>query len=124
MKSLNSIVMAGKEVLPLVEGGKGVAVSNGLTAGSWAASGGIGTFSGVNADNYRDDGSVIRQIYSGKTRLERHEELIDYGIKGGIKQAQIAHETSGGKGRLNVNILWEMGGAQRVLEGILEKTKG
>ena len=28
------------------------------------------------------------------------------------------------KGRLNVNILWEMGGAQRVLEGILEKTKG
>ena len=100
--------------MPLVEGGKGVAVSNGLTAGSWAASGGIGTFSGVNADNYRDDGSVIRQIYSGKTRMERHEELIDYGIKGGIKQAQIAHETSDGKGRLNVNILWEMGGAQRV----------
>ena len=124
MKNLNSIKLAGKEVLPLIEGGKGVAVSNGLTAGSWAASGGIGTFSGVNADNYKDDGSVIRQIYFGKTRIERHEELIDYGIKGGIKQAQIAHETSGGKGRLNVNILWEMGGAQRVLEGILEKTKG
>ena len=76
MKNLNSIFIAGKEVLPLVEGGKGVAVSNGLTAGSWAASGGIGTFSGVNADNYRDDGSVIRQIYYGKTRIERHEELI------------------------------------------------
>ena len=45
------------------------------------ASGGIGTFSGVNADNYRDDGSVIRQIYSGKTRIDRHEELIEYGIK-------------------------------------------
>ena len=27
-------------------------------------------------------------------------------------------------GRLNVKILWEMGGAQRVLEGILERTKG
>ena len=102
MKNLNSILLAGKEVLPLVEGGKGVAVSNGLTAGSWAASDGIGTFSGVNADNYRNDGSVIRQIYHGKTRIDRHEELIDYGIKGGIKQAQIAHETSGGKGRLNV----------------------
>ena len=62
--------------------------------------------------------------YFGKTRIERHEELIDYGIKGGIKQAQIAHDISGGRGRLNVNILWEMGGAQRVLEGILEKTKG
>ena len=82
MKSLNSIPLAGKEVLPLIEGGKGVAVSNGLTAGSWAASGGVGTFSGVNADNYRADGSVIRQIYHGKTRIERHEELIDYGIQG------------------------------------------
>ena len=50
MKNLNSIKLAGKEVLPLIEGGKGVAVSNGLTAGSWAASGGVGTFSGVNAD--------------------------------------------------------------------------
>ena len=30
-----------------------------------------------------------------KTRIERHEELIDYGIKGGIKQAQIAHDISG-----------------------------
>ena len=46
MKKLNSIFMAGKEVLPLVEGGKGVAVSNGLTAGSWAASGGIGMIKG------------------------------------------------------------------------------
>ena len=124
MKNLNSIKLAGNEVLPIIEGGKGVAVSNGLTAGSWAASGGIGTFSGVNADDYRKDGSIIRQIYFGKTRIERHEELIDYGIKGGIKQAQIAHDISGGRGRLNVNILWEMGGAQRVLEGILEKTKG
>ncbi len=124
MKKLNSIILANREVLPLIEGGKGVAVSNGLTAGSWAASGGVGTFSGVNADDYRDDGSVIRQIYSGKTRNDRHEELIEYGIKGGIKQAQIAHEISGGNGGLNVNILWEMGGAQKVLEGILEKTKG
>ena len=113
MKKLNSIILANREVLPLIEGGKGVAVSNGLTAGSWAASGGVGTFSGVNADDYRDDGSVIRQIYSGKTRNDRHEELIEYGIKGGIKQAQIAHEISGGNGGLNVNILWEMGGAQK-----------
>ena len=66
MKNLNSIKLAGKEVLPLIEGGKGVAVSNGLTAGSWATSGGIGTFSGVNADDYREDGSVIRQVYYGK----------------------------------------------------------
>ena len=98
-----------------------MAVSNGLTAGSWASSGGIGTFSGVNADNYRDNGSVIRQIYSGKTRLERHEELIDLELRG-YKLAQIAPNLRG-KGRLNVNILWEMGGAQES-GGEFQKSKG
>ena len=64
MKSLNLYHLQVKKSC-LIEGGKGVAVSNGLTAGSWAP-GGVGTFSGVNADNYRADGSVIRQIYHGK----------------------------------------------------------
>lgn len=124
MKNLNSVLISGKEVLPLIEGGKGVAVTNGISSGSWAAAGGVGTFSGVNPDDYRDDGSIIRQIYKGRNRKERHQELIDYGIKGGIKQAQIAHEVSSGKGRIHVNILWEMGGAQKILESVLEKTKG
>src|SRR4051794_41968978 len=29
-----------------------------------------------------------------------------------------------GKGAININVLWEMGGAQRVLHGVLERTKG
>ena len=124
LKGLNPIMISGKEVLPLVEGGKGVAVSNGVSSGSWAAAGGVGTFSGVNPDDYRVDGSIIRQTYKGRNRKERHQELIDYGIKGGIKQAQIAHEISSGRGRIHVNILWEMGGAQKILESVLEKTKG
>ncbi len=124
MKKLNPILIAGQELLPLVEGGKGVAVSTGVTSGLWAAQGGIGTFSAVNADDYDDNGEIIRQIYKGRSRIDRHEELVQYGISGGIKQAQIAHEMSSGNGRINVNVLWEMGGAQRVLEGILEKTKG
>ena len=77
LKNLKPIMISGKEVLHLIEGGKGVAVSNGLSSGSWAASGGVGTFSGVNADDFREDGSVIRQVYHGKTRKERHQELID-----------------------------------------------
>ena len=35
-----------------------------------------------------------------------------------------AHEISGGKGAININVLWEMGGAQAVLEGVLEQTRG
>ena len=116
-------MISGGESLPLIEGGKGVAVSTGVSSGAWACAGGVGTFSGVNADSFRDDGSILPQTYSGRTRKERHEELVKYAIEGGIAQAQIAHETRNGQGRLHVNILWEMGGAERVLAGIMEKCR-
>ncbi len=124
MKPIKPLMISGREVLPLIEGGKGVAVSNGESSGAWAAAGGVGTFSGVNADSYDENGKIIAQDYHGKTRTERHEELIAHAIRGGITQARIAHDISGGKGRLHVNILWEMGGAERVLEGIMQGAKG
>lgn len=124
MKSINAIRMGGSEILPLVEGGKGVAVSTGISAGHWAASGGVGTFSAVNADSFDAEGHVIPQIYHGKTRRERHEELVAYAIQGGIVQAQRAHEIAGPRGRIHANILWEMGAAERVITGILEGARG
>jgi NAD(P)H-dependent flavin oxidoreductase YrpB (nitropropane dioxygenase family) len=124
LKAINPIRMGGVDVLPLVEGGKGVAVSNGATCGGWASGGGVGTFSAVNADSYDAEGNVIRQTYSGRTRRERHEELVAYGIAGGIAQAKEAHERSNGQGRIHTNILWEMGGAERVARGMLEGAKG
>ena len=98
MKALNPLLISGREVLPLVEGGKGISVSNGQSSGAWAAAGGVGTFSGVNADFYDERGKLIPVVYKGKTRSERHEELVAYGIRGGIAQARIAHDMSGGKG--------------------------
>ncbi|MSP21392.1 MAG: nitronate monooxygenase [Alphaproteobacteria bacterium] len=124
MKALNAIRMSGAEVLPLIEGGKGVAVTTGASSGAWAAAGGIGTFSGVNSDFYDEHGKLVPQIYRGKTRRERHDELVAFGVKGGIAQARIAHDLRGGVGRLHMNILWEMGGAERVLTGILEGARG
>lgn len=124
MKAINPIRMGGVEVLPLVEGGKGVAVSNGATCGGWASGGGVGTFSAVNADSYDADGTLIRQVYHGRTRRERHEELVAYGIAGAIAQAREAHERCGGVGRIHANILWEMGGAERVARGMLEGARG
>lgn len=121
---LKPVVLSGKEVLPIVEGGKGVAATNGATSGAFAAAGAVGTFSGVNADSYDEKGNPIPQIYKSKTRRDRHEELVNYGINGGITQAKIAHEVSGGKGRIHMNILWEMGGAERVMRGVLEGAKG
>ena len=118
------MVISGKEVLPLIEGGKGVAISTGASSGAWAAAGGVGTFSGVNADFFDENGVFVPVIYNGKTRRERHAELIAYGIKGGIAQARIAHDISGGNGRMHMNVLWEMGGAEEVLTGVLEGAKG
>ena len=120
MKALNALVIGGREVLPLVEGGKGISISNGESSGAWAASGGVGTFSGVNADSRDAQGNLIDQIYRGKTRRERHEELVHYSILGGIHQARVAHERSNGQGRLHMNILWEMAAAERILNGVLE----
>ena len=124
MKALNAIWLSGREVLPLIEGGKGIGVTNGLSSGAWAAAGGVGTFSGVNADYYDENGRAVPQIYRGRTRKERHEELVDYAIRGGIAQARIAHDVSGGEGRLHMNVLWEMAAAERILHGVLEATRG
>lgn len=123
MKSLNPILIGNKEVLPLIEGGKGISATNGISSGAWAKTGGIGTFSGVNADYYDHDGNVMPQIYKGKTRLERHEELIQFGIQGGIAQAQIAHDVAEGQGMINMNILWEMGEQFQYLMGSFQKQK-
>jgi len=121
---LNSVRVGGKDVLPLIEGGKGISVSAGASSGPWAAAGGIGTVSAVNADSYNADGSIVEQAYHGRTRRDRHEELIQYGIDGSVAQVEKAYDLSGGNGLLNINVLWEMGGAQRVLHGVLERTKG
>jgi NAD(P)H-dependent flavin oxidoreductase YrpB (nitropropane dioxygenase family) len=124
LKALNPLKISGVEVLPIVEGGKGIAVSNGESSGAWAASGGVGTFSGVNADSYDSSGASIPQHYHGRTRRERHEELIAYAIRGGVTQAKVAHERASGRGRIHMNVLWEMAAAERILKGVLEGARG
>ena len=123
-KGLKPILYGGREVWPLVEGGKGVSATNHASSGAWAAAGGIGTVSAVNADSYDPEGRIIPQVYRALTRRERHEELIQYAIDGAVAQVKKAYEIAGGKGAININVLWEMGGAQRVLEGVLSRTKG
>src|SRR5204862_7448374 len=47
-----------------------------------------------------------------------------YAVDGAVAQVQRAYEIASGKGALNINVLWEMGVAQRLLHGVLERTKG
>ena len=123
-KGLRPISYGGREVWPLIEGGKGVSATNHMSSGAWAAAGGIGTISAVNADSYDAEGKIIPQIYDQLTRLERHEQLIRYAIDGAVEQVKRAYDVASGNGAININVLWEMGGAQQVLEGVLEKTRG
>jgi len=123
-KGLKPITYGGREVWPLIEGGKGVSATNHASSGAWAAAGGIGTVSAVNADSYDAEGKIIPQVYEQMTRKERHRQLIQYGIDGAVEQVTRAYELANGNGAINVNVLWEMGGAQEILEGLLERTKG
>jgi len=98
--------------------------TNHASSGAWAAAGGIGTVSAVNADSYDAEGKIIPQIYDALTRKERHEQLVRFAIDGAVEQVRRAYDIASGKGAININVLWEMGGAQAVLEGVLEKTRG
>src|SRR3990170_629447 len=103
-KGLQPIMYGGKEVWPLVEGGKGVSATNHASSGAWAAAGGIGTVSAVNADSYDPEGRIIPQVYNALTRRERHEELIRYAIDGAVAKVQRAYEMSNGQGAININV--------------------
>ena len=121
---LKEIYVSGANVLPLVEGGKGVAASDGISAGSWAAQGGIGTFSAVNPHIPGHTELSKMDSYNSKIRMNRHKEMIERAIIGGIEQAKIAYETARNCGRIHMNVLWEMGGVEEILHGILSKVKG
>ena len=123
-KGLTPILYGGREVWPLVEGGKGVSATNHASSGAWAAAGGIGTVSAVNADSYDAEGKIVPQVYEQLTRKERHEQLVRYAIDGAVEQVKRAYDIASGRGAININVLWEMGGAQAVLEGVLERTRG
>ncbi len=129
LNGLNAVTMGGRQILPLVEGGKGVAATNHLSSGAWALAGGVGTISAVNADSYDPTGRIIPQIYAALSRRDRHEELVGYAIEGAVQQVERAYDMASaelrrGFGAININVLWEMGGAQRVLHGVLERTRG
>ena len=117
-------MLSGKEVLPLIEGGKGINASDGRSSGAWAHENCVGTFSGVSPDFYDSMGNVIIEKFFKKKRAERHEEMVEYAIKGGVAQAQVAHEVSNGNGRIHMNMLWELADSERILTGVLERAKG
>ncbi len=124
MKELKLLDLCGKTVFPLFEGGRGVNVSNGQTAGAWAKENCVGTFSAVFPDIRDKDGNLCLENITAKTRQERHQQLMDQAVEGCVSQAQIAHEISGGNGLINMNVLWELADSQYLIKNVLERAKG
>lgn len=124
LANLKEIIINNKKFLPILEGGKGIGVSTGITAGNFALNGAIGTFSGVNPDIINSNGEIVRMIIKAKNRLERHIEMIQKSISGIISQAKRARDICLDKGRIHMNVLWEMGGTEYILEEALSKVKG
>jgi NAD(P)H-dependent flavin oxidoreductase YrpB (nitropropane dioxygenase family) len=124
MLKLNQLSISGKKVLPIIEGGKGINVSTGLTAGSFAKAGAVGTVSGTNADYYDNNGNWVKYYYEpNATRVERFRSLVKYSILGGVAQLKIANDVAMGAGRIHLNLLWEAGGTREILHGILDQAK-
>ena len=68
------------------------------TAGAFAASGAVGTFSALML--FAEMMLASRYTaYLGKTRSQKHEELIAMAIEGGLQYAKTAYETASGRGR-------------------------
>ena len=124
MKAIHKLNISGAMVYPLIEGGKGINGTDGKSSGSWAKEGGVGTISMVSPTEISLEGSIIPEVFHEKIRAKRHREMVEYAIKGGISQAQIAHEISGGNGRIHINMLWEMADSQEVIIRVLEGAKG
>ncbi|HSQ98173.1 MAG TPA: nitronate monooxygenase [Rickettsiales bacterium] len=122
-KDIKSLIISGLECLPIVEGGKGIGVSNFATAGAFAKCGAVGTISAVNPDIISENGEVLNQIIKAKNRFDRHVEMIENAIKGTISQIKRAKDIAGEKGRIHINALWEMGGTEHILNETLDKVK-
>lgn len=119
-----NVFIDGAWILPLIQGGKGVGATNGRSAGAWARENTGGTIAGTGAAiGYDENGREISYPHIGRSRRERHEELVAWSIEGGILQAGIAYEASRGKGRIRMNFLKMAGGSMRIMRGVLEGTR-
>ena len=124
LKGIKNLVISGIECLPIVEGGKGIAVSNFATASAFAKCGGVGTISAVNPDIVDENGEVVAQHIISKNRFERNKEMLENAIKGTISQIKRARDLVGKNGVIHINALWEMGGTEHLLNEVLSKVKG
>ena len=82
-QKLKPVLISGKEVLPIVEGGKGISVSNGESSGAWA-------LAGATPASYMDtfEGQKLvakaREVAEGRERGDLAEASCKFRIDSGM----------------------------------------
>ncbi|MDH4449714.1 MAG: nitronate monooxygenase family protein [Rhodoferax sp.] len=100
---LRALHLAGRRLLPIVQGGMGIGISGHRLAGSVAAAGGVGTLSSVDLRRHHPD-------LMDRTRDLAPGEAAKAGINAANLEAidrevKAARERTGGKGLLAINVM-------------------
>ncbi len=104
---LQAMVLAGRRLLPIVQGGMGVGVSAHRLAGAVAAQGGVGTLSSVDLRRHhpdlmaRTEGLALRVGADADTKAQIDTANLE-AVEREVKAARIA---AGGRGLIAMNVM-------------------
>ena len=100
---LKPLQLAGRSLLPVVQGGMGVGVSAHGLAGALAAAGGVGTLSSVDMRRHHPD---LMERTTGLDPDHGAKEAIDEAnLEALSREVAAARELSGGRGLLAINVM-------------------
>lgn len=100
---LKSLVLKGRRLLPIVQGGMGVGVSAHRLAGHVAAEGGVGTISSVDLRRHHPD--LMERTRAFGTRPEAKAAIDAANLEALEREIRAARALSGGRGAIAVNVM-------------------
>ena len=100
---LKALQIAGRTLLPVVQGGMGIGISGNRLAGSVAAAGGVGTLSSVDLRRHHPDlMDRTRELAPGE---EAKAGINAANLEAIDREIKAARERTGGKGLLAINVM-------------------
>ncbi len=102
---LRPLQLAGRTLLPLVQGGMGVGISAHRLAGSVAALGGVGTLSSVDLRRHHEDLMARTRGLDMARPDEARRVIDDANLEALEREVRAARAASGGQGLLAMNVM-------------------
>ncbi|TXI15706.1 MAG: nitronate monooxygenase [Roseateles sp.] len=101
---LQPLTLAGRQLLPIVQGGMGVGVSAHRLAGSVAAQGGVGTLSSIDLRRHHPD-LMARSAGMADDDDAKKAVIAQANQEALAREIDLARATAGGRGLLAVNVM-------------------